>query len=70
MISEGYNEDIAKREEHMSRASIQLADFFQSLPELENVLAPNLFPTIIWVSMKLNQWVHGNFGNLKTISKK
>ncbi|CCD67583.1 Serine/threonine-protein kinase smg-1 [Caenorhabditis elegans] len=69
MISEGYNEDIAKREEHMSRASIQLADFFQSLPELENVLAPNLFPTIIWSELQrrsdsLSAGYHGIVGSL------
>uniref|UniRef100_A0A1I7T9F9 Serine/threonine-protein kinase smg-1 n=1 Tax=Caenorhabditis tropicalis TaxID=1561998 RepID=A0A1I7T9F9_9PELO len=48
MLSEGYITEIAKREEHISRASIQLADFFESLPGLDNVLAPNLFPTMIW----------------------
>lgn len=48
MLSEGYIEEIANREEHMSRASIQLGDFFNQLPELENVLSPELFPTVLW----------------------
>ncbi|KAF1770033.1 hypothetical protein GCK72_001850 [Caenorhabditis remanei] len=49
MLSEGYLSEIAKREEHMSRASIQIADFFQSLlPAVDNVLTPNLFETMIW----------------------
>ncbi|ULU12958.1 hypothetical protein L3Y34_015876 [Caenorhabditis briggsae] len=48
MVANGYLSDIAKREEHMSRASIQLADFFDTLPTIDTVLTPNLYNTIIW----------------------
>uniref|UniRef100_A0A8R1DM78 Serine/threonine-protein kinase smg-1 n=1 Tax=Caenorhabditis japonica TaxID=281687 RepID=A0A8R1DM78_CAEJA len=48
MLSDGYYEEIANRDEHMSRASIQLADSFAEMPELVNILAGSVFPTIFW----------------------
>ncbi|EGT41634.1 hypothetical protein CAEBREN_10861 [Caenorhabditis brenneri] len=48
MLSEGYVTEIAKRDEHISRASIQLGDLFETIPYVDNVLSPNLFPTRIW----------------------
>ncbi|CAI2300472.1 unnamed protein product [Caenorhabditis sp. 36 PRJEB53466] len=48
MLREGYYEEMGRREEHIGRASIQLAEFFQTLPDTNNILAPDLVPTLIW----------------------